>query len=468
MFKSIRFRIGVPFTIGLTMVCVAAEAMAQTAPEAAPNDSESIAADQPARPNDAAGTETTGGGAVETQPKLAPASDAVVSEGADANSTVARDIVADATPPAETEEETTEMPAPPIDLPVDQDPAFKPSVNFGVGLRAQYSLDPKVTGANFAQAVGTNIRPYISGEAFTAVKFEANLDSTFAPAASAGDLAVDPASGNVTDANGDGTVASSQIATVRLLDAVIKIEPHELANFWFGRFLPPTDRANLSGPYYQNAWNYPVQSNLYPAIYAGRHDGMAYWGQVGGGKFKWQLGVFDLTGGDNPLAAGRVVVNLLDPEPGYYNSSTYYGSQDVLAIGAVAQYQKAGDTAAGLGLDGSALSADLLFEKELSGSGTFTAEASYYNFKGTDQGSSVWGLLAYLLPGKQGPGTLQGVARLQTMMPEAGEKRLTLDAAVNYILIGHNARFTLNYQHMMAHDEMPSDQVITFGGQLQL
>jgi hypothetical protein len=34
-----------------------------------------------------------------------------------------------------------------------------------------------------------------------------------------------------------------------------------------GSFLPPSDRANLSGPYYQNAWNYPTTVNGYPSIY---------------------------------------------------------------------------------------------------------------------------------------------------------------------------------------------------------
>ncbi len=349
-----------------------------------------------------------------------------------------------------------------------EEPAFERTVNFGVGLRAQYVLDPEVEGANFAHAMGTSIRPYISGEAFPAVKFEANLDSAFAYVPAAGDLAVDPDGGAVSDANGDGALDLVPVATVRLLDAVIKLEPHDLANFWFGRFLPPTDRANLSGPYYQNAWNYPVQSNLYPAIYAGRHDGAAYWGQVMGGRFKWQLGMFDITGGDNPLFAGRLVVNLLDPEPGYYNSSTYYGTKDVLAIGVVGQYQEGGDTVAGTGLDGAAMSADILFEKELSGAGTLSVEAAYYDFEDTDQGMSVWGLLGYLLPGRLGPGALQGVARLQTMMPESGDDHLTLDLAANYILDGHNARFTLNYQRFLRHDDIPSDQTVTLGGQLQL
>ncbi len=29
----------------------------------------------------------------------------------------------------------------------------------------------------------------------------------------------------------------------------------------------------------------------------------------------------------------RLVANLLDPEPGYYNASTYYGEKNIAAIG---------------------------------------------------------------------------------------------------------------------------------------
>ncbi len=323
---------------------------------------------------------------------------------------------------------------------------LNPKLAVGTGLRVGYtvSTDP------IDQTVGTNIRPYIMGQVSDYIKFEANLDSDFA----------------VITHDGGGT---ETIATLRVLDAVIKLELHPLVNFWVGRFLPPTDRANLSGPYFQNSWNYPVTANLFPAIYAGRHDGAAYWGQVGEGKFKWQLGVFDATGTDkNPLLAGRLVLNILDPEGGYYNSSTYYGTKDVLALAVTAHYQK--DGVPGTGIDGAALEADLLFEKPISdgAAGTITAEDAYYNFNDVDQGQSVVGNLSYLLPGKQGPGTLQPQVRLQYMIPQAGDNIATIDGALNYIVDGHNCRFTLNYQHTGANNGADADNLITLGGQIQM
>ena len=92
-----------------------------------------------------------------------------------------------------------------------------------------------------------------------------------------------------------------------------------------------------------------------------RDDGVAYWGEwIGqnGGQLKWQVGVFngqgrESAGNDWPLApatspnpngdptfTAHVLVNLLDPEPDYYNFSTYYGEKNILAIGFAVQTQQ--------------------------------------------------------------------------------------------------------------------------------
>ena len=39
------------------------------------------------------------------------------------------------------------------------------------------------------------------------------------------------------------------------------------------------------------------------------------------------------------LYAYRVVFNFLDPEPGYYAQSSYFGKKDILALGFAGQYQ---------------------------------------------------------------------------------------------------------------------------------
>ena len=103
-------------------------------------------------------------------------------------------------------------------------------------------------------------------------------------------------------------------------------------NVWLGRLLPPSDRANLDGPFYLLNLDFPFVS-AFPAIFAGRDDGGAIWGELLDKHFKYQVGVFNgVRGKDSPnrkdsvLLAARLVYNFLDPEPGYYNASTYYGS----------------------------------------------------------------------------------------------------------------------------------------------
>ena len=71
-----------------------------------------------------------------------------------------------------------------------------------------------------------------------------------------------------------------------------KFEFNNYVNVWAGRLLPPSDRANLSGPYYLNTWAFPVIAQRYPAIFAGRDNGVVGFGQVGGSRFKYAAGVF--------------------------------------------------------------------------------------------------------------------------------------------------------------------------------
>src|ERR1700682_6423465 len=41
---------------------------------------------------------------------------------------------------------------------------------------------------------------------------------------------------------------------LRLLDGIAQFEPMPEFNIWLGRMLPPSDRANLYGPYYAVPW----------------------------------------------------------------------------------------------------------------------------------------------------------------------------------------------------------------------
>jgi len=284
------------------------------------------------------------------------------------------------------------------------------------------------------------------------IKFEGNLDS-------------------------DGT-------NIRILDALLKFEFNDYFNLWLGHFLPPSDRANLSGPYFQNAWRYPSGVNAYPNEFNGRDDGLAAWGQINGGQFKYQLGFFGMSAPDgtpDPRFAARVVYNVLDPEPGYYNSSTYFGTKDILAFGAVFQYEPAPEGAPEEAAN-ALWNLDALYENSFGGAGTLDIEGAFYGFGGADQGTSFFLLGSFLVEQQVCWGQFQPMLRLQraqwsdgdsfqgiTAGPDEDSSIVTVDAGLHYIINGHNARLAATIQHTDFNIPGPdrNDTIFILGGQIQ-
>ena len=160
--------------------------------------------------------------------------------------------------------------------------AAAPSVSVGGGLRA---------GASWGDGDDNyglnNVRLYINGT-------------------------VGPASIEVnTESSADGSELDATI-----LDAVAKLSVSDSVNVWVGRFLAPSDRANLSGPYYGNVGNDHARASSFYMNgnqQAGRDDGLAVWGNIGGDmNLKYQVGIFDGADDDDQMLAGRLVLNLWD------------------------------------------------------------------------------------------------------------------------------------------------------------
>ena len=130
---------------------------------------------------------------------------------------------------------------------------------------------------------------------------------------------------------------------IGVLDAVAQFAFSPKFNVWVGRFLPPSDRANLYGPYYAHHW----------AVYHGRRPGRLSVHLPGPRQRRDVLGPVRQgearraapstarrpTGDDNVIAAGRVQVDFWDAEAGYYLNGTYYGDKNLLAIGGAGQVQ---------------------------------------------------------------------------------------------------------------------------------
>lgn len=292
----------------------------------------------------------------------------------------------------------------------------------------------------------------------------------------------------------DFSASSTNTEELRILDAISQFKIKDEFNIWFGRFLPPSDRVNIQGPYFQVGWDYPgVASALYPNITRGREDGVAFWGDLEGGKFKYSIGAFEGgtnvdPGVDNLLYAGRAMVCLLDPEPGYYYDGCYYGSKSVLTLGLAAMVQ--GDTqgVAGNKEDFKGFNVDVLFDKKLEflGNGTLTVEGAFYvwdtgDFNGT--GDSFLVSVAFLLPEKMGWGQFQPLVRVQVfdedsdILTNATETDVTrYDLGVNYIISGPAAKISAIYSTTDTENEPAAggpgtsdlQHMFTLGVQFQL
>lgn len=276
---------------------------------------------------------------------------------------------------------------------------------------------------------------------------------------------------------------------VRVLDAYAQFEFLDEFNVWFGRMLPPSDRANLAGPYYANAWGYPGIASQYPAVFAGRDDGVTLWGKPMGGKLVYSAGLFEgknrAAGLSNDsaklLVAGRIAYAILDPEPApaYYVGNTYYGSNDIATIGFAFMHQKDGVGTALAKGDYTAWNVDALLEKKLGAGGALTLEGAYYDYDtdgvvdaspavcgstdncgGATQGKSWLGTLALLVPGKVGVGQFQPFVRYQQFKPDSGfgHKKTQADFGVNYVIAGPNAYVSLMYSNVKNDDPALDDR----------
>lgn len=340
--------------------------------------------------------------------------------------------VVEAAPPAPVEEKV-EVPPPPKAEPAP----LKINGWMHMTNRVQNFKDPEKLN-RFSQETVVNI--HANGQVVDKINYQVGLAAAYGP--------ISPDSGSI---NG----------SVSILDVIGKFDIDDAFHIWAGRMLVPSDRSNFTGFWFSSPWYYP--GFYYNAISAmnnffgppvgprqgpsGRNDGATVWGQVAGGIFKYYIGAYDLfSAGNNPLISSRFNLALINPEPGYFHSSTYYGGKDILALGASAQYQKSKGDAK----DYSEISVDLLFEKNLNGAGTIDLEGTFYKYFATPMDFSYYALVSYLTPDRVGPGYLQPLVRVQQAKPKDADIWTIVEAQLGYIIAQDAARLALGYQHQKA------------------
>jgi hypothetical protein len=105
------------------------------------------------------------------------------------------------------------------------------------------------------------------------------------------------------------------------------------------------------------------------------------------------------------------------------------------------------------------------------GTGTLTLEGAYYWYEGLgglggDKSNGYFALAGYLFPAT-GPGQFQPVVRYAKGDVDNGPDGEVVDFGINYIIRGHNARVSLNYQRNQ-DSLFGEDDVVTLGVQLQM
>lgn len=294
-------------------------------------------------------------------------------------------------------------------------------VKIGAGLRASITSTDATGATSPTDMAINNMRFYLTAQAMKDVQFTFN-----------------------TEKDGDDNI--------KMLDAAAKFHINDALNIWAGRVVLPTDRANLDGPFYQAAFDFP-SVRKYPAINAGRDDGVIFWGLTNEKKVKYYFGATQgKVGGPNDsgslLYSGRVALNLWDAEAGYFNRSTYHGKKDILSFGIGGAYQADGAGTLATPGDFTAWNADFLLEKKLSTGGVATLEGAYYSYDldgvtdaSLKAGNSYLALASYLFPTKVGIGQFQPYARVQQFDYDAAGSG-TMDKTelgMNYVISSHNA-----------------------------
>jgi Phosphate-selective porin O and P len=321
-----------------------------------------------------------------------------------------------------------------------------PAVTIGGGLRTSF-VNTEPTGADSTnQFLVNDARLYVNGSVTDKIKFMFNTDY------------------------------NSATNAINVLDAVAEIALAPSFNIWAGRFLEPSDRANLYGPFYAHNWNVYTDGvqNGQPSVFQGRDNGVAYWGDFGKKvKMKISAGAFDgrsATGDPDVLGAARVQFDFWDAESGYYLNGTYYGDKNLLAIGGSTQFQS-GKTANTF---------DFLLEKKLGNGGAISIESEYADYNGLggyvpksakSQGAYVLG--AYIFPKAVGIGKFEILgkfAKAESFGQKLSVAQKTTEVNLNYLIKQFNARIMTFYDDTRFNkaSQVPNFWQIGIGLQVQI
>jgi hypothetical protein len=259
--------------------------------------------------------------------------------------------------------------------------------------------------------------------------------------------------------------------TFQVIDAagIFQVTPD--IQIWAGRFLSPSSRANMAGPYYTSGdgyWQNIAARYGWNGGTIGRDDGAAIVGNAFDQRLNYSFGAFeadkiflfsgvnDVTTnpdqGDDLMYAGRLQYSFWDKEPGYYGTGNYLGAKDIFTVG-VAARQKGDGSASAMDVgDYSQWLVDVLIEKRLE-AGAVSFEGAYYDYDTDDvftseQGEAYAVGAGFIFKEKFGVGQIMPFVHHQSFDADNNIETERTDFGVNYIIDGYNAQITAVYRNL--------------------
>jgi hypothetical protein len=277
------------------------------------------------------------------------------------------------------------------------------------------------------------------------------------------------------------TEYNSNTDTMQILDFAGMFSVSPKVNVWFGRFLPPSDRANLYGPFYANEWDVYTDGiqDGYPFVFQGRDNGAMYWGdfKAGTATVKVAAGAFDgnsATSSNSVIWGSRVQIDFWDPENGWYQNGTYYGDKNLLALSGATEVQS-GKTAT---------TVDFLMERKVQHGGAFTVESEYARYNGLGgydsryvKSEGAYGLASFLFPKAVGMGKFELLGKYAiaeftdggiAAPPHPSYRQNTAEINVNYVIKQFDARVMSFYRDARFNAVNSNNWQAGVGVQLQL
>lgn len=320
------------------------------------------------------------------------------------------------------------------------------SLSVGFGMRAGYSSveDAAANGSRSNDFTLDSARLYLSGSFNKYIKGMLNTEKS----------------------NGESW---------EVIDANVQLQMTPEIAIWAGRFLSPSDRANMAGPYYSMGggyWSNIASRYGWNGGIIGRDEGVAIVGSAMDNKIGYSFGAFEgqnifrfsgvnaqsqssaaaktLNADDKLMYAGRVQIDFWDAEPGYYGTGNYFGAADILAVGIAGRQKTDGAISLTKAGDYTSYSADFLLEKKDVGPGTASLEAAYYDYDTdgvflSEQGKAYSAGAAYLFNEPIGWGKFMPFVRYQTFKPDTNIDVKKYEVGTNYVIAPYNALISAIY-----------------------